>query len=98
MSRIGSTIKSAYKNAITPPKLLPPFHRTVANGTLPTEHTNEMIATKGPTSGPQNFASKGWDVKKKALQKLLGTHAAIAPARSRPPAISFQTETQSMTK
>jgi len=34
--------------ATTPPKLMPPFHRTAASGIFPTEQTNEMIATNGP--------------------------------------------------
>src|SRR5437763_1038290 len=37
---------------ITPPKLLPPFHRTAASGTLPIEQTNDTMATAGPTLGP----------------------------------------------
>jgi hypothetical protein len=47
-------------DAITPPKLMPPFQRTAASGMFPTEHTNETTATSGPTIGPQNDASKGW--------------------------------------
>ncbi len=30
----------------------PPFHSTTAIGTLPMEHTNDAMATSGPTSGP----------------------------------------------
>src|SRR6266508_796569 len=52
MSRIGSTISSAKMNAITPPKLITPFHSTAASGTLPIEQTNDTTATSGPTSGP----------------------------------------------
>src|ERR1700730_5864966 len=40
-------------DAITPPKLMPPFQRTAASGMFPTEHTNEMTAASGPTIGPQ---------------------------------------------
>ena len=36
-------------NAITPPKPIPPDHRTAARGTLPTEQTKLRIATIGPT-------------------------------------------------
>ena len=52
-------IRSAKMNASTPPKLMPPFHSTAASGTLPIEQTKLTIATAGPTSGPQNFASNG---------------------------------------
>ena len=44
--------------AITPPKLMPPFHSTAARGTLPIEQTKLMIATSGPTSGPHSLAMK----------------------------------------
>ena len=46
-------------NAMTPPKLMPLFHSTAASGTFPTEQTNEMTATSGPTSGPQTSAKVG---------------------------------------
>src|SRR5579883_1326125 len=98
MSRIGSTIRSAKINAITPPKVLPPFQRTAASGTFPTEQTNEMMATIGPTNGPQNLAKVGCEVRKNELQNPRGTQAASAPAMNKPPATSFQTETQSITK
>src|SRR4029077_4061038 len=45
--------QSSEDDAITPPKLMPPFQRTAARGMFPTEHTNEMTATSGPTIGPQ---------------------------------------------
>ena len=44
-------------NAITPPKLIPPFQSTAAKGTLPIEHTKLRTDTTGPMSGPQIFAS-----------------------------------------
>jgi hypothetical protein len=47
--------------ATTPPKLIPPFHSTAASGMFPTEHTKEIIATKGPIIGPQNQACVGLD-------------------------------------
>ena len=50
-------IRSAKMKAITPPKLIPPFQSTAASGTFPTEQTKLIIATIGPISGPQNFAS-----------------------------------------
>ena len=49
--RIGSMIRSAKMNAIASPKLMPPFQRTAASGIFPTEHTNEITATNGPTIG-----------------------------------------------
>src|SRR5574337_806869 len=98
MFSTGSTIRSAKMKAATPPKLIPPFQSTAASGTFPTEQTNEAIATSGPTIGPQNFANVGCDARKNAVQECLGTPTARAPASSRPPAISFQIETQSITK
>ena len=71
-------IKSAKMNAITPPKLIPPFHKTTASGTFPIEQTNEMTATTGPISGPHTFAASGCPAKKNDCQKLSGTQAAIA--------------------
>src|SRR5258708_14515352 len=44
-------IRSAKMNAIASPKLMPPFQRTAASGIFPTEHTNEITATNGPTIG-----------------------------------------------
>ncbi len=85
-------------NATTPPKLMPPFHSTAASGTLPIEQTNDSTATSGPTSGPHSLASSGRSARKKACQKLAGTQAPSAPAISSPPARSFQTEAQSITK
>ena len=77
-------IRSAKMNAITPPKLIPPFHSTAASGTFPIEQTNDSIATSGPISGPQIFASVGWPSRKSPCQNDSGTHAASAPAISRP--------------
>src|ERR1700758_5082342 len=84
MSRIGSTIRSANRNAMTPPKLIPPFHSTAARGTFLIEQTNEMIATTGPMSGPTIFDQTGSADTKKACQNSLGTQAARAPAINRP--------------
>src|ERR671938_1084659 len=98
MLRIGRTIKSAKIKDITPPKLIPPFHKTAANGTLPIEHTKEITATKGPTRTLHIDESTGWSVKKKLCQNECGTQAARAPAIKSPRTISFQTEAQSMMK
>src|SRR3954454_6643224 len=80
MSSSGMMIKSAKMNAITPPKLMPPFHRTAASGTLPIEQTKLTIATSGPTTGPQNLAKVAWSSKKTACHHDSGTQAASAPA------------------
>ena len=45
-------MRSAKRKAMTPPKEMPPFHRTAARGTLPTEQTKERTATRGPINGP----------------------------------------------
>src|SRR5207244_7325589 len=76
MSRIGRMIRSAKMKLRTPPKLMPPFHKTAASGTLPIEQTKLMIATAGPTIGPQNFASVSWCSRKKRCQNEFGTQAA----------------------
>ncbi len=91
-------IRSAKMNVSTPPKLMPPFHRTAASGTFPTEQTKLSIATAGAINGPQSFASVGWWSRKRPCQKLCGTQAASAPAISRPAAMSRQTAAQSITK
>src|SRR6266851_3405344 len=98
MSRMGKIIKSAKIKLTTPPKLIPPLHKTAAKGTLPTEQTKLTIATNGPTSGPSILASVGLLEKKNAFQNTLGTQAANAPAMSSPSRISTHTEAQSITK
>src|SRR5260370_42516954 len=95
---MGKTIRSAKIKLTTPPKLIPPFQRTAANGTLPTEQTKLTRATNGPTRGPSILASVGLLAKKKARQTESGTHAANAPAMSSPSTISTNTEAQSITK
>ena len=52
----------------------------------------------GPTTGPHTIAHVGCDVRKTRGHQSIGTHAANAPAISNPPAMSFHTDTQSMTK
>src|SRR5256884_4791048 len=88
-------IKSAKMKAITPPKLMPPFHNTAARGTLPTEQTKLSKEITGPISGPQISERTGWLVRKNACQKEAGTQTASAPAISRPSPISVQTEVTS---
>src|SRR6266446_8569448 len=98
MSRMGRMMRSAKMKLTTPPKLIPPLHKTAAKGTLPTEQTKLTIATKGPTSGPSILAIVGLLEKKNAFQNELGTHAANAPAMSSPSRISTHTEAESITK
>jgi len=90
-------MRSAKMKAITPPKLMPPFHSTTASGMFPIEHTNEMMATTGPMSGPQIFAASGCPAMKKLCQKLSGTQAAIAPVASRPMIRSLMIAAHSIT-
>src|SRR5713226_2830598 len=82
----------------TPPKLMPPLHKTAAKGTLPTEHTKLTTETSGPTSGPSILAMVGLLEKKNAFQNELGTHAANEPAMNSPSTIPTHTEAQSITK
>jgi len=46
-------MRSANIKEITPAKLMPPFHKTAASGTLPMEQTKESSETIGPTKAPQ---------------------------------------------
>src|SRR6266567_137060 len=98
MSRIGRMIKSAKMKLTTPPKLIPPRHKTAASGTLPIEQTKLTRETNGPTRGPSILAMVGLLEKKNAFQNELGTQAARAPAISKPSTISTQTDAQSITK
>ena len=84
-------------NATTPPKLIPPFHSTAARGTFPMEQTNDTIATTGPTIGPQIADHVGSSARKKFSQNAFGTHAAMAPAMSRPIIRSRRIAAHSMT-
>ena len=90
-------IRSANRNATTPPKPMPPFHNTAASGTLPTEQTNEITATTGPIRGPTTFDYTGSCDRKTIVQKLCGTQAASAPANRSPPTMSSHTLAQSIT-
>ena len=50
MRTIGTTIRSANTNAITPENEMPPAHSTAASGMFPTEQTKASAATIGPTT------------------------------------------------
>ena len=70
--RLGKMIRSAKMNAITLPKLIPPFLSIAASETLPMEHTKLTTATIGPTSGPYRPPSTGWSVRKTSFQRPVG--------------------------
>jgi hypothetical protein len=76
-------MRSAKMNAITPPKLMPPFQSTAASGIFPTEQTNEMTATSGPTIGPHSLTaefSDGGERRSGGYRDALSDRAA--PCRS----------------
>src|ERR1700737_1251014 len=98
MLRLGAMTRAAKMNRITAPKLIPPFHRTAARGTFPTEQTKLSNEITGPISGPQISESTGWLVRKNPCQKLDGTQAASAPAISNPRPMSVQTDVTSIQK
>ena len=77
---------------------MPPFQSTAASGTLPIEHTKLATAMTGPINGPQTFDHPPSFARKRWPQKLSGTHAATAPAMSRPIAMSRTTASHSITK
>ena len=77
-------IRSAKMNATTPPKLMPPFHSTAASGTLPTEQTNEMIATTGPMSGPQTSRPADGRRRRTPARRCRAPRRRSRPATSRP--------------
>jgi len=60
MSRNGGTIRFAKIKATTPPKLIPSLQKIATAKTLPTEQTNELMATNGPTIGSHSLPSNGW--------------------------------------
>ena len=91
-------IRSAKMNAMTPPKLIPPFHSTPASGTLPIEQTKLSTEMTGPMTGPHSRAASGWPVRNRCCQKTSGTQAATAPAISSPAAMSRMTAAHSITK
>src|ERR1017187_1132363 len=98
MIRIGMMIRSAKMNAITPPKLIPPFQSTAASGTLPIEQTKLSSEMTGPMTGPHSSAASGWPARNRCCQNVAGTHAATAPAISSPMTTSRMTAAHSMTK
>ena len=84
MAMIGSTIRSAKMNAITPPKLIPPDQRTAARGTFPTEQTNERIAITGPTITFSTAATGPEASDRKSALKKLSPSRPMNPASTKP--------------
>ena len=72
-------IRSAKRNAVTPPKLMPPFHSTPASGTLPMEQTKLSRQMTGPMSGPQSLAAQ-----RVAGQEQLAPETVGYPGADRP--------------
>ena len=95
---IGKIIRSPKINAMTPPKLMPPFHKTAASGALPIEQVNDATAISGPIMGPRNFATVGSVLKNSVCHNSVGTSAPSVPEISRPTMISFQSMEQFITK
>ena len=65
---------------ITPPKLMPPFQRAAASGTLPTEHTKLTRATNGPTTTFSTAVQKPWPWRNKSFHTPAGTRMVRKPA------------------
>ena len=83
-------MSSAKMKATTPPKLMPPFHSAAASGTLPTEQTKLMTATKGPTTTFSRLVQKPWPRTNTSAQTCPGTRTERNPAMTNPIAISFR--------
>src|ERR1700745_1543328 len=99
MMMIGMTIRSAYINEITPPKLMPCDHSRLASGMFPTEQTKEIMAMIGPTSAFSINRTTGGPVcRNNPSHQLCGTSVAKNPAIKKPPRISFHSIDQSLTK
>ena len=77
---IGSTIRSAKMNAITPAKLMPPDQRTAARGMLPTEQTKLSIAMTGPMNAPQIVWIAGGESFRNSPLKKSSPRSAMKPA------------------
>ena len=86
---MGSTIRSAKMNAITPAKLMPPLQSTAASGTFPIEQTKLSTAITGPISAPQSvWTAAGASVRKRPLKKS-SPSSAMNPASRKPAVISL---------
>ncbi len=82
--------------AMTPPKLIPPFHSTKASGTLPIEQTE--LGTQMTWLITNRLAASGWPVRNRCCQNHLVLQAPTAPAISRPSTMSRSTAAHSITK
>src|SRR5216683_2310771 len=84
-------MRSAKMKLTTPPKLIPPFHRAAASGTLPIEQTKLTMAISGPTIAFSTDVAKPCPWKKMVFQTLFGTRTARKPA-TRYQAICLETQ------
>ena len=73
-------MRSAKTKLITPPKLIPPFHKAAARGTLPTEHTKLIRAMNGPTRTFSTEVQMPWPWMNTAFHTWLGTRTVRKPA------------------
>src|ERR1700749_4463718 len=95
---IGSTGRSANRNATTPAKLIPPDHSTAASGTLPIEQTKLSTAMIGPTTTfSASLGPAGGGSTNRPLKKALPS-SPMKPAITKPSVISFQSIDQSLRK
>ena len=81
---IGSTIRSANRNASTPAKEIPPDHKTAASGTLPIEQTKLSTAMIGPTITFSIVVTAELECLRNRLLKNPLPSWAMNPARKNP--------------
>src|SRR5215212_9080297 len=95
---IGSTIRSAKMNAITPANEIPPDHRTAASGTFPIEQTKLSTAIIGPAMTFSSvFTGPEASFRNRALKKSSPSRP-MKPASRKPIVISFHSIPQSWRK
>ena len=88
-------IRSAKRNAITPPNEIPPCHSAAARGTLPMEQTKLMIAMNGPTNAFSMLVQTPCPLMNTACQTDVGTRTARKPATTYPMTSSRRTMVRS---
>jgi len=91
-------MRSAKMNDTTPPKLIPPFHSTAANGTFPIEHTKLSHAHDGAESVAPYLGQDRMAGEEEVLPEVHRHPRGQCPATSRPITISRSTDAHSMTK
>ena len=95
---IGSTIRSAKMNAITPAKLMPPDQSTAASGMLPIEQTKLSTAMTGPTSTFSIVVARAGRRSMNSDVEDVVAEQADEPASRNPMPISFHSICQSPRK